>query len=175
MNLRSIALVCAVSGAAYSQAALWNWTIQMDAAQHGLNTTTYPGVASGFGTYNDATNWLVIGGMSGTGLSGNINVSHIHRGGLGVAGPVQTDLGGMAPGRWTGTPAAFSYTPRIFLIQESDEVDMLVGLRYINLHTPANPGGEIRGQLIFTPVPEPVSAIVLAVGAGLLALRRRSR
>src|SRR5438094_3205807 len=35
----------------------------------------------------------------------------------------------------------------------SSVADLLAGLAYINLHTPLNPGGEIRGQLIALPPP----------------------
>ena len=46
------------------------------------------------------------------------------------------------------------------------------GKAYVNLHDSSFPGGEIRGQL--AQVPEPRSAVVLAMGlAGLLLLRRR--
>jgi hypothetical protein len=38
--------------------------------------------------------------------------------------------------------------------------DLLAGLAYINLHTPLNPGGEIRGQLI--PINEPPTIICAA-------------
>ena len=47
---------------------------------------------------------------------------------------------------------------------------MAAGTAYLNIHTTVVPGGEIRGFL--TPVPEPISAGLLALG-GLAALRRR--
>ena len=40
---------------------------------------------------------------------------------------------------------------------------LLAGLNYINIYTPANPGGELRGQLV--AVPEP-SAMTLLFGIG---------
>src|SRR2546422_284821 len=45
--------------------------------------------------------------------------------------------------------------------------DLMAGLDYINIYTPANPGGEIRGQL--EPVPEP-SIFALSVMAGRAAI-----
>ena len=38
-------------------------------------------------------------------------------------------------------------------ITEDEEADMLSGLWYINIHTDANQGGEIRGQVVTCPVP----------------------
>lgn len=46
-----------------------------------------------------------------------------------------------------------------------------LGRAYFNLHTAANPPGEIRGNL--APVPEPASVVVVLSGLALLALRRR--
>jgi hypothetical protein len=52
----------------------------------------------------------------------------------------------------------------------SDNLDELFseGL-YFNVHTPANPGGEIRGQI----VPEPGTLAFLALGAARVLRRRR--
>lgn len=77
-------------------------------------------------------------------LSGQINVAHFHNGPFGVgASPVRniTFTGNTASGKWETTDATQPLTPQ--LIQE-----FLAGRIYVNVHTPANTGGEIRGQLV---------------------------
>ncbi len=60
------------------------------------------------------------------------------------------------------------------LIAAGQANDLLAGLYYINIHTGAFPGGEIRGQV--SRVPEPSTAILLVSGIfGLLAFARRRR
>ncbi|MBD2715003.1 CHRD domain-containing protein [Microvirga sp. STR05] len=96
--------------------------------------------AVGIGTFNLAQNQdklkfrVVVAG-----LSGPITMAHFHQGATGVAGPVVLDLmpfvaGNVIEGEVTPTPAIVTA--------------MLAGQIYINVHTAANPGGEIRGQLI---------------------------
>ena len=74
-----------------------------------------------------------------TGLSGTM--AHIHLGAAGVPGPILINLLG-GPTVWSGTTAALT----------TEQVAQLkAGLLYINVHTPANLGGEIRGQIGFAP------------------------
>jgi hypothetical protein len=64
-------------------------------------------------------------------------MAHIHSGAVGEDGPVVVNL---------GNPNSPIVVEDIVL----DEVlagDLRDGLLYVNVHTPANPGGEIRGQL----------------------------
>jgi len=70
----------------------------------------------------------------------SVTMAHLHRGAVGVNGPVvigfpnATSLTSATP--ITGT---VSMTP-------ADFNDLLTGNLYVNVHTVANPGGEIRGQ-----------------------------
>jgi CHRD domain len=63
---------------------------------------------------------------------------HFHKGEPTVSGPPVLPI--LAP--WT-SPKSGTFT-----LTEAQEVDLLAGLYYINIHSQAYPGGEIRVQMI---------------------------
>lgn len=75
---------------------------------------------------------LVTSGITGTG-------AHIHEGAAGTNGPVLIPLTDAGSGVWT-VPAGTTLT-------STQVTAWLNGGLYVNVHTAANPGGEIRGQL----------------------------
>ena len=72
-----------------------------------------------------------------SGLSGAITAAHLHGAGIGVNGGVIVNL------PFVGTTGSGS-----FVLGPADMTSFMTGLTYINVHTGANPGGEIRGQVL---------------------------
>jgi CHRD domain len=75
-------------------------------------------------------------------LSGRAIAAHIHSGARGKAGPVIVPL--CAPCR-TGARGRATVSESVLNALES-------GRTYVNVHTPKNPAGEIRGQLAAVPL-----------------------
>jgi deoxyribose-phosphate aldolase len=159
-------------------------------------------------TAGTGTGWVVIStdGSSITyyvaysGLSGAPAAAHIHTGAAGANGGVILPLAASAsPMTGTLTAADFKASGSITTFAEAVAA-IAAGGTYVNVHTAANPGGEIRGQLAVTvaqppaatanptlpptstvsapagPTREvPMVGLVLALGAALavLALPRR--
>jgi hypothetical protein len=78
--------------------------------------------------------------LSFSGLTGNAIAAHIHTGAVGSPGPVVLALCGPCTSPASGTG---NLTDAALQAIEG-------GTAYVNVHTPTNPGGEIRGQLATT-------------------------
>jgi hypothetical protein len=125
--------------------------------------------------------------VSYTGLSGAAGAAHIHYGAADVAGPVMLPLAvGESPFSGTLTEADFTPVEGGPQTWEEGLAAIRDGLTYINVHTEANPGGEIRGQLAVVPDtatategstvvagPAMIALIMAAVGAIVLAVSFR--
>ena len=67
--------------------------------------------------------------------------AHAHNAAAGVAGPVVLPQTQTSPGIWTSAPTA--------TLTDALLIALMKGELYLNVHSAAFPGGEIRGQLVF--------------------------
>lgn len=87
-------------------------------------------------------------------LPTGVTAGHIHAGGPGVAGPVVVNFtvsaGQSNDFRISGTARASDLVARAAQgINSWDDLEQaaMLGQLYVNVHSQANPGGEVRGQL----------------------------
>ncbi|HEX2398661.1 MAG TPA: CHRD domain-containing protein, partial [Mycobacterium sp.] len=82
------------------------------------------------------------------GLTGDVVAAHIHVGDLKTAGPIILPLK-VGPTPMTGTLTAADLKAAGGVNSFADAVAAIrAGNTYVNLHTAAHPGGEVRGQLV---------------------------
>lgn len=123
--------------------------------------------------------WGTVNGFAN--LTGNVTAAHIHgpttnpNGNNGVGDFRQTagvliGLDG-APFTFNSSASAGSITGESSALNATNEAALFAGKLYINLHTAANGGGEMRGFLV--AVPEPGSALMGVIALGAFSLRRR--
>ena len=97
-----------------------------------VNTSAY-----GSGTIRVGQDQSVSGSISTTGVAGT--AAHIHTGAAGKDGPVIVPLAKSGDSGWS-VPAGAKLTDAQYQSFKAGEL-------YVNVHSAANKGGEIRGQL----------------------------
>ena len=95
------------------------------------------GGATGTGSFT-LTEEALIYKITVNGLTGPITAAHLHTGAIGANGPVTITL---TPS-FAGTTATGTV-----VLTPTQRHDLIAGGLYVNIHTGANPGGEIRGQV----------------------------
>ena len=122
-----------------------HFTASLDGSQAGTSSTGSGTASLSLNESRTELSYVV----TFTGLSGNLSAAggHFHFGSPGISGPVaRAIVAGGTPGSqtfsgsWKSTDATGPMTPAAV---ES----LLNGRVYLNLHTAANPAGEIRGQV----------------------------
>ncbi|MCU0787293.1 MAG: CHRD domain-containing protein [Verrucomicrobia bacterium] len=99
--------------------------------------------AGGLGLFSLDGNTLTFS-VNYSGLTGPWTVAHIHGpAGVGTNGGVLINLAPYADPA-NGTEGTFS---GVIVLSDAQKAQVLAGLTYVNVHTGANPGGEIRGQI----------------------------
>lgn len=94
--------------------------------------------ASGTGSIKVGADGAVSASIKTTGVN-NAVAAHIHEGAAGANGPVIVPLQKQGDSEWV-TAAGAKFTP-------AQHEAYKAGRTYFNVHTPANKGGEIRGQI----------------------------
>jgi hypothetical protein len=145
--------VIGAAGAAQAQ------TIRLAATLAGNNETPAPGVTTGaYGVASvtlDMATQTVTWSIDVYNMPTGVNNAHFHVGGPGVAGPTVVNVAFPAnvsnDFNLSGSATATNLLPRADqgIRSWEDFIQALVGGQtYLNIHSAANPGGEVRGQVL---------------------------
>lgn len=128
-------------------------------------------------TFDSATNQLALNVAWGSGngfsdLTGNATAMHIHGpADINSNGGVLYNLGSLPGFDNSASNGGFLGTITLSTI---DVQTLFDGEMYLNIHTDANPGGELRGNIV-SAIPEPSSLAILGIMGSVVGFRRRRR
>lgn len=154
-------LAVAVAACAAATCSAQSWTFGLDGFQQ-VPVNASPGIGVGTATYHPDTG-VLSWSIEWSGLLGVPTAMHFHLGAPGVNGPHGVHIESFTIAT-TGSAVGVETT----LTQPFIDA-LLAGNVYVNIHTTAFAGGEIRGQV----VPAPSAAACGLLGLGVLASRRR--
>ena len=115
-------------------------------------------------------------GKGFTDLTGTVSAGHIHQAPDALftsSGGVIISLDGATPG-FSNSNTNGGWTNTTATLTGAQETALLSGFLYLNAHTTANGGGEIRGNLIQVPEPSVCVLAVLGAGVGCMIRRRKA-
>lgn len=110
--------------------------VSLNGAQENPSVTT-AAAGNGFIAVDESTG-AVTGTVTTFGIV-NATAAHIHEGAVGVNAPIIVELVQSSPGTWS--------VPDGIALTASQVASFKSGNLYVNVHTSANPNGEIRGQV----------------------------
>lgn len=155
------------------------YTFNLDGSQE-VPASGSSAVGSGEVTVDDVADTISFSVVA-LGLQGTFAASHIHQGAAGTNGGVVFDLGANADAQGPLTIGTF-VIPNSYALYGTDKASSFADAInatpwdfYVNIHTSAFGGGELRGQLAAAPIPEPATMLLLAVGLGVVGSAARAR
>jgi hypothetical protein len=134
-SLAALACTAVLALGSTSMAANVNLKADLKAASE-VPPTDSKGTGSVTATYDTASKKLSWKG-SVSGLSGPATAAHFHSGEVGKNGGVAVPIAGADKGAFEGSAT----------LTDAQAEDLMAGKWYVNVHTAANKGGEIRGQM----------------------------
>jgi CHRD domain len=134
-TLAALACAGALAFASPSMAAMVNLKADLKASNE-VPANDSKGSGSLTATFDTASKKLSWKGST-SGLSGPATAAHFHAGESGKNGAVVVPITGADKASFEGSAT----------LTNAQEADMMAGKWYVNVHTAANKGGEIRGQL----------------------------
>ena len=134
-GLTALACVAGLALASPAMAATVNLKADLKAASE-VPPTDSKGAGSVTATFDTASKKLAWKGTV-SGLTGPATAAHFHAGEVGKNGGVVIPITGADKGSFEGSAT----------LTDAQAADLMGGKWYVNVHTAANKGGEVRGQV----------------------------